>query len=138
MKFEFLYGIIFCMRKGKIIPNGVVLETHEMAAVVFLTEMGCDVELVPKSNKYGEHSPDIKMARLFWEIKCPRGRGKYLIQNILHKAARQSENVIIDLRAIKMHPYRAMAEIQKEFTLSKRIKRLKVITKAGKLIDFSK
>lgn len=40
-------------RKGKIIPNGVVLETHEMATVVLLTEMGIDVELVPRSKVAG-------------------------------------------------------------------------------------
>ena len=38
---------------GKIIPNGVVLETHEMATVVFLTEKGYNIELIPKSNKIG-------------------------------------------------------------------------------------
>lgn len=31
--------------KGKIIPNGVVLEAHELATVVFFTELGHDVEL---------------------------------------------------------------------------------------------
>ena len=37
------------MNKGQIIPNGVVLDTHEMATVVFLTEMGKDIELIPRS-----------------------------------------------------------------------------------------
>ena len=31
------------MEKGQIIPNGVVLDTHEMATVVFLTELGKNV-----------------------------------------------------------------------------------------------
>ena len=126
------------MRKGKIIPNGVVLEKHEMATVVFLTERGHDVELVPKSNVYGEHTPDIRMEGLYWEMKAPKGEGKYLIQNTLHKAAHQSENVILDLRRIKMHPDKVLFEVKKEFRLSKRIKRLKIITKLQKVIDFTR
>ena len=46
--------------KGKIIPNGVVLKTHESATVVLLTEQGFDVELIPKSNIQGIHTPDIR------------------------------------------------------------------------------
>lgn len=129
---------MFHMKAGKIIPNGVVLKPHELSTVVLLTDLGLDVSLVPKSNKYGEHSPDIKVKGTFWEIKSPKGQGKYLIQNTLHKAARQSENVIIDLGRIKVHQAKCLAEIQKEFELSKRLKRLKVITKAKKIIDFKK
>jgi len=126
------------MRKGRIIPNGVVPEAHEMATMVLLTEAGLDVILIPKSNKAGEHTPDIKMAGLFWEIKCPKGQGKYLIQNTLHKAAHQAENVIIDLRRIKIHQTRCLSELEKRFNESKRLKRMKVVTKTGNIIDFKK
>lgn len=51
------------MRKGRIIPNGVVLEVHEYRTVLFFTELGYDVELIPKSNKPGEHSADIMMKK---------------------------------------------------------------------------
>ena len=59
---------------GTITPNGVVLETHEMATVVFLTEMGYDIELIPKSNIKGIHTPDIRMSGREWEMKSPKGR----------------------------------------------------------------
>lgn len=126
------------MKKGRITPNGVVLKSHEMATVVFLTELGLDVELVPKSNREGAKSPDVKIEGLFWEMKSPEGCGKYLIQNTMHRAARQSENVIMDLRRIKLHQNRCLAEIEKQFKDLKRLKRVKIITKTKKVIDFAK
>lgn len=125
-------------RKGKIIPNGVVLETHEMATVVLLTELGIDVELVPRSNKPGQHTPDIKMLGLFWEMKAPKGEGNALMKNTLQKAARQSENVIVDLRRTKRHIGRCLPELRREFVASRRLKHLKVITKRLEVVDFIK
>ena len=73
---------------GTITPNGVVLETHEMATVVFLTEMGYDIELIPKSNIKGIHTPDIRMSGREWEMKSPKGEGKWLIKNTFQAASR--------------------------------------------------
>ncbi len=126
------------MRKGRITPNGVVLKSHEIATVVLLTELGMDVELIQKSNSEGVKTPDIRIGRLLWEMKSPEGRGKYLIQNTMHRAARQSENVIIDLRRIKLHQNRCLAEIEKQFHDLKRLRRVKIITKTKKVIDFMK
>lgn len=126
------------MKTGSIKPNGVILQSHELATVVLLTEMGYDIILIPKSNKEGERTADIEMLGLLWEIKCPKGQGKYLIQNTLHKAAHQSENIIIDLRRIKIHRTKCLTELEKRFNESKRLKRMKVITKAKKIIDFEK
>ncbi len=47
-------GIIGDMKKGKITPNGVSLEKHEYDTVLFFTELGCDVELLPRSNRAGD------------------------------------------------------------------------------------
>ena len=123
-------------RKGKIIPNGVMLQAHEYKTVLLLTELGLDVELIPRSNKFGEHAPDVRILGLLWEIKSPKGGGKYLIQNTLHKAARQSENIIIDLRRVKIDQAKCLAKIEKEFRLTKRIQRIKVINKTKEVIDF--
>ena len=40
--------IMLRMKKGKIIPNGVILEKHEYKTILLFTEMGSDVELIPK------------------------------------------------------------------------------------------
>ena len=58
-------------RPGTIVPNGVILETHEMATVVFLTELGYDIELIPKSNIEGIHTPDIRMSGPFSVADAP-------------------------------------------------------------------
>ena len=125
-------------KKGKIIPNGVVLKEHENATVVFLTELGYDIELIPKINIKGVHTPDIKIDRIKWEMKSPKGEGKYLITNTIQKAVKQSKNIIIDLRRTKRHQSKCIHELQKEFTKSNSIKKLKVITKSNKIIDFNK
>ncbi len=125
-------------KKGKIIPNGVVLKEHENATVVFLTELGYDIELIPKINIKGVHTPDIKIDRIKWEMKSPKGEGKYLMTNTIQKAVKQSKNIIIDLRRTKRHQSKCIHELQKEFTKSNSIKKLKVITKSNKIIDFNK
>lgn len=89
------------MKKGKIIPNGVILEKHEYKTILLFTEMGSDIELIPKSDKKGVRTPDIIMDGLKWEMKSPKGKGRWLLENTLQKAVRQSPNVIIDLDRIK-------------------------------------
>ena len=125
-------------KKGTIKPNGVILEAHELATVVFFTELGYDIELIPRSNIEGLHLPDIIMDGLKWEIKAPKGDGRWVIMNTLQNAQRQSENVIIDLRRIKLPQDKCLAALEREFVHSKKLKRMKVITKAHKLLEFSK
>ena len=124
--------------KGTIIPNGVILEAHELATVVFFTELGHDVELIPRSNIEGLHLPDIIMDDLKWEIKAPKGEGKWVIKNTVQKAKHQSENIIVDLRRIKLPQEKCITELNSHFKLAKRIKRMKIITKGGKLLELNK
>ena len=125
-------------KKGKITPNGVVLKTHENATAVFLTEQGFDVELIPTSNIEGVHTPDIKMDGLKWEMKAPLGEGNQLMENTIQRALKQSQNIIVDLRHTKRHQTKCLRELEKQFSNKKGIKRLKVITKSGKTLDFEK
>ena len=126
------------MKKGKIIPNGVILERHEYKTVLFFTEMGIDVELIPKSERKGVHAPDIIMDELKWEIKSPKGEGKYLMQNTIQKAVKQSKNVVVDLRRAKRSQERCLKELKKEFNNSRSLRRLKIITKSRRMLDFEK
>ena len=63
------------------------------------------------------------------EIKAPKGEGKWLIKNTLQKAQQQSENIIIDLRRIKIHQDKCTMALTREFSYSKRIKSLKWLNK---------
>lgn len=125
-------------KRGKITPNGVVLKTHENATAVFLTEQGFDVNLIPTSNIEGVHTPDIKMDGLKWEMKAPIGEGNQLMENTIQRALKQSPNIIIDLRHTKRHQTKCLRELEKQFVSKKCLKRLKIITKSGKTLDFEK
>ena len=124
--------------RGSIIPNGVVLKEHEMATVVLLTELGFNVELIPKSNLQGVRTPDVRIEGLLWEIKSPKGEGKSLMKNTVQKACRQSCNVIVDLRRVKRYQEKCLSELNREFEYSRSLKRLKIITKNGSVIDLVK
>lgn len=125
-------------RKGRIIPNGVTLEKHEYKTILVFTELGRSVSLIPKSNKKGIHTADIVMDGKQWEIKCPKGNGRWLLENTLKRASKQSENIIIDLARIKIHQAKCLNELEKQFYKTKQIHRLIIITKTKKIVDYAK
>ena len=106
---------------GKICPNGVVLMPHEMKTVVFLTDLGYDVELIPKSNIEGQHSADIIIDGISWEIKSPTGETKNTMKNNIQSALKQSNHIIIDLRRINRSMDKCIREIRREFDENKKI-----------------
>lgn len=125
-------------RQGVIIPNGVLLEAHELSTVVLFTKLGYDVELIPRSNTEGVHRSDMIMNGLEWEIKAPKGEGKSLIKNTVQKALRQSANIVIDLRRVKRRQEKCIIELKREFALSRSVKRMVIIKKSGEMIDLNK
>ena len=124
--------------KGIITPNGVSLEKHEFETILIFTELGYNISLIPKSNAKGIHTADIIMDGRQWEIKCPRGNGRWLLENTLKKASKQSENIIIDLARIKIHQTKCLKELEKQFYKIKQMRRLIIITKTKKIVDFIK
>lgn len=82
--------------------------------------------------------PDIVARGVAWEMKSPTGNGKNTIKNIVQNASHQSVNIILDLRRTKIEDDHAMTEIKRFFELSKRIRKIMVITKSEEMIDFSK
>lgn len=126
------------MKKGKIIPNGVPLEKHEYDTILFLTTLGYDIELIPPSHTPGVRTPDFKMNNISWEMKCPRGRGKYLIRDTIINALQQSNYIVIDLRRIKLHQTKCLNSIRKYFHLYKSIANIIIITKDAKIVDLKR
>lgn len=55
-----------------------------------------------------------------------------------HKASKQSDKMILDLRRVKLEAQKAEREVRFRFEKSRNIKRLMFITKDGKLFDISK
>lgn len=126
------------MKQGRITPNGVILQPHETATVVFLTQQGLDVELIPPQRRKGAHTPDIRMLGSEWEMKCPTGRSPHTIKRAFKTALKQSPNMIFDLRKSKVPEAATLAKLGKEFTEVRKAKRLLIITKGGRLLDKKK
>jgi hypothetical protein len=126
------------MIRGKITPNGVVLHTHENATVVFLTDQGFDVELIPPDQRKGVRTPDIRTQGLEWEMKSPRSNGKYTIEHSFRSALKQSPNIIFDIRGSKIPQEKCINEIKRRFDDFKKVNRVLIITKRSELIDFNK
>jgi hypothetical protein len=125
-------------RQGKIIPNGVLLRTHEFNTVVFLTECGFDVEFIPPKQAQGSKTPDIKMNGLKWEMKSPTKNGKHTLDRAMKAGLKQSDNLIFDLRRISNTGKKATLKLQKDFATTKKWRRLIIITKEKKLLTLAK
>lgn len=123
---------------GTIDLNGTKPLVHEYAAYLVLAQAGKNIRVLPVQSRYKVSSPDFIMDGLVWELKCPQGKGKYLIRDTLRQALRQSENVVVDLRRAKLSQEKCLNQLRKYFQLEKRLKRLLVITKEKEVIDISK
>lgn len=123
---------------GKIIPNGVSLEKHENETVVYFTNLGYNVELIKPSNSPKLKSPDFIMGNKEWEMKSPQGDSRVTVEHAFKRAAKQSQNIIIDLRRTKMTTAQAESSLIKLFKSSRRVRNLKIITKEQKLVEYKK
>lgn len=126
------------MAKGKLIQNKVHLKAHEYSTVKFLLNHGYDVELIPPSGIKGIRMPDIVMNGVAWEMKSPEGSGKYTLKNALQNASHQAQSIIIDLRRSPLDEKKSIKELEKRFKLSRRLRRMKIISKDDKLLDYTK
>lgn len=126
------------MSQGHITANGVILQQHEISTVVFLTQQGFDVSLIPPQRRKGAHTPDIRMLGLDWEMKHPKDRSAHTIKRAFKSASRQSSNIIFDLRSSKIPDEANLPKLEKEFADIRSVKRLLIITKNGKIVDKAK
>ena len=126
------------MAKGKLIQNKVHLKAHEYNTVKFLLNRGFDVELVPPSEIKGIRMPDIVMNGVAWEMKSPEGSGKYTLKNAIQNASHQAQSIIIDLRRSPLDEKKSINELERRFALSRRLRRMKIICKGDKLLDYTK
>ena len=126
------------MKIGKITPNGVSLEKHESDTVVFFTNLGYNIELIPPSNTPKSKTPDFMMDGKAWEMKSPQGKSRVTVEHAFKRAAKQSENIIIDLRRTKIPTDQTKTALEKLFKTSRRVRNLKVITREQQLLDFKK
>lgn len=126
------------MQHKNLISHNVRLEWHEYFTISYFLDRDKHIELIPPSHTPGTHSPDLIMDGVAWEVKTPRGKAKTTIERTLHRAARQSENVILDLRLTNLSKSHAIKLVSNFFQNSQRIHHIQLIIKPNKLFDFRK
>ena len=111
------------------------LRFHEVNAILLLLDyFNTDITCINPG--FGK-TPDIRIKGIDWELKSPQGDGVKTIENILKKATKQSNNIILDFSRIKMNGNQALSRTRHYLHNNKhRIKRLIIITKNHKVIDF--
>ncbi len=107
---------------------------HEISAALILANyyFKTDVTFLrPQTNR----TPDIDVDGTKWEIKSPLGNGKKTIDNNFRMARKQSRNIVMDLRRIKMHQAKANARIRSFLSTPHHFKRVIVITKSQRIVE---
>lgn len=121
-----------------IIPSNLlsVPGKREVSAAWLLTKFfQKDVELV---NRSVHKTADFLIDQKYWELKSIEGNGKRTIQHALHRAAKQSDNVIIDARFAKMNIRQIRSQASHHFRYIPKLKRLLLIEKDGKILEIFK
>lgn len=122
---------------GKVIPNGVKPAPHEWDTILFFTDLGKNVELIPESHTPGDRRPDIFMDGILWELKGPTKNQHRTIERVFYDASHQSSNIIMDLRRAKGKE-NAIATLEKCFKNTRKVRNMYIITRSGTLRTYKK
>ena len=111
-------------------------EKNELETARYFADLGKDIKFLRPSSIPNQHTPDICMDGLEWEMKAPTGSGKRNIEYNFRKAVSQSKNIIFDLRHVKISEQQCVAQLEKEFTARPYLNTLYVIKKNGELLIY--
>ncbi len=125
-------------KSGKLIKNGAIFYDREEEDINFLLSLGYNIELIKPSNTQKNKNPDIILNGKCWELKTPITDNPNTLERKITKGGRQSENLIIDLRFIKIPEKTAIRILTNKFKKSRRVKSLLIITKSNKLETINK
>ena len=123
---------------GRLTTNNVVLEIHEYSTINILLSGGNDVELVEKSRTPHSKSADILMLGMFWEMKSPNGQTMRCVEHALRRATHQAQNIIMDLRRIKIDDSALINLLERNFYELRSVRNLWIITKRDMIIKYKK
>lgn len=127
------------MRKSKvgkidISELNVPPEKHEYETAKYFADRGFDIRFIGPHYVVGMRNPDFWMNGRVWEVKCPVGSSERTYEDNLRKAIRQSENVIFDLRRLKITDGLKCLSILNKYSKLKGLKNLLAIKKDGRLL----
>lgn len=125
-------------RIGRISKNGVKPEPNEDNTFNYLALYGFDIELIKPTRTKKVKNPDVLIMGAVWEAKTPISSNKNTIKNRFREAADQASKVIFDLRNIRNGADEAEKQIIELFKGNGKVRRMIVIEKSGKLLDFIK
>lgn len=111
-------------------------EKAEFETALYFAEFGKDIVFICPSAIPNQHSPDIIMDGVEWEIKCPIGNSSRTIENNMRKALLQSHNVIFDLRHINLPEKQCVIQLEQQFRIRTQLKKLYIIKKNGELLFY--
>jgi hypothetical protein len=107
--------------------------SYEITAASLLANyFKANVEFIPRSN---QKTPDFLISGVKWELKSPKGKGKNNIEHQLQSGLKQSQNIIFDARRSKIHISKIRNELNRQFKLTKSMKRLVLIEKSKNIVE---
>lgn len=123
---------------GRVNKNGVKPEPNEEATFNYLTLFGFNIELIRPTSIKKAKNPDVLIFGTIWEVKTPTSSNETTIKNRFREAAKQATKVIFDLRYVKKGTDRVEKQIINMFEGDGKVRRIIIIEKTGKVLDFIK
>lgn len=118
-----------------VIEHGANPKPHEIRTAQSLAAAGYTITLVAKSEIDGVKTADARMNGETWEMKAPTSDSKKAIQKNMHKALKQSRNLIIDSRRMNIPGYAIEQEVRSLAPKLRSLKKLLLINKLGEVIE---
>ena len=113
-------------------------EKAEFETAKYFANLGKNIVFIHPSAIPKQHTPDIIMDGIEWEIKCPIGESKRTIENNIRKAIKQAQNIIFDQRNTKLAEAKSIHKLELEFKLNSQLKKLYIIRKDCTLLSYKK
>ena len=136
---EINYAKMRSVKKAKIgriiIPASTNPWPHEERVARILALAGYVVEFIPEA---GIKTPDIYLNGKIFEIKSPVSNNIGAVERNLVKALAKSQNIVFDSSRMKIRDEKIISELIKRRREGKRLKKILLIDKQGKIIDIER
>ena len=84
------------------------------------------------------NNPDVLMDGAIWEMKAPIKYNENTLKIRMKKASKQAKRIIFDFRNMKKDYEEAQAFVVKLFIGNREMRRMIIVTKDGKVLDYYK
>lgn len=118
-----------------IIEYGANPKPHEIRTAHSIAAAGYTITLVAKSEIDGVKTADALIDGETWEMKAPTSNSRKAIQKNMHKALKQSRNLIIDSRRMDVPGLVIEREVRSLAPKLKSLRKLLFVNKLGEVIE---